>query len=365
MAKILLIASKDYNFYNFRSEMILKLHDLGHEVVLSCPFGDKINYFTERGCRFIPHNMDRRGTNILNDAKLVWTYFKLFRKENPDILLTYTGKSSVYGGLVARVLHIPRIINNAGLLNTKYYGFIVKLALNMLYRLGFSHANCMMYQNAQERDYINSIISDVHYRELPGSGVNLNMFNYAEYPSKTEPVIFNYVGRLVRIKGIEEYLKCAERIKEKYPNTKFRIFGDYDDDIYRQRVEELEKKGIVEYCGVKMDMKPFIASAYAAIHPSYYEGMTNVVLEHSAMGRPCLGSNIPGVADGIDDGKTGFLFNVGDVDSLVDAVEKFLSLSYEEKVNMGKNARKKMEKDFDRNIVTNIYIEEIDRIINS
>ena len=77
-----------------------------------------------------------------------------------------------------------------------------------------------------------------------------------------------------------------------------------------------------------MDMKPYIASAHAVIHPSYYEGMTNVVLEHSAMGRPCIGSNIPGVREGIDDGKTGFLFEVKNVDSMVHAVEKFILLQH-------------------------------------
>ena len=366
MAKILLIASKDYNFYNFRSEMILKLHELGHEVILSCPPGDKIKYFTDRGCKFEPHEMDRRGTNVFNDLKLIIAYYKLFRKVKPDVLLAYTGKSSAYGGLVARVLGIPRIINNAGLLDTKYYNFAVKLVLDILYKIAFPKAACLMFQNSQERDYINSVIGKgTHYRDLPGSGVNLNDFVFTPYPSESGSIIFNYVGRLVSIKGIGEYLDCAEQIKAKYPNTRFRIFGDYDDEIYRQRVDELQKKGIVEYCGVQMNMRPFIAEAHAVIHASYYEGMTNVVLDHGAMGRPSIGSDIPGVRDGITDGVTGYVFPLRNVDALVAAVEKFILLPYEDKVKMGKAARQKMEKEFDRNIVTNIYIEEIYKILTA
>lgn len=364
MAKILLIASKDYNFFNFRSEMILKLHVLGHEVILSCPPGEKIKYFTDRGCLFEPHEMDRRGTSIFNDLKLIITYFKLFRKVKPDVLLAYTGKSSAYGGFVARLLGIPRIINNAGLLDTTYYNFAVKFVLDSFYKLGFSKAACLMFQNSQERDYINSVIgNNTHYRDLPGSGVNLNDFVFTPYPSESVPITFNYVGRLVSIKGIGEYLDCAARIKAKYPNTRFRIFGDYDDEVYRQRVDELQKQGVVEYCGVQKNMRPYIAEAHAAIHASYYEGMTNVVLEHGAMGRPAIGSDIPGVREGITDGVTGYVFPLRNVDALVAAVEKFILLPYEEKVEMSNAARRKMEREFDRNIVTNIYIEEINKIV--
>ena len=145
---------------------------------------------------------------------------------------------------------------------------------------------------------------------------------------------------------------------------KFVLYGDYDDDIYREKIRIAEAADEVEYGGIQMDMKPCIEACHAVIHPSYYEGMTNVVLEHSAMGRPCLGSNIPGVADGIEEGKTGFLFSVQDVSSMVEAVEKFILLPHEEKVLMGKAAREKMEREFDRNIVTDIYIEEIDKILN-
>lgn len=365
MAKLVLISSKDNNFYNFRSEVILKLHELGHEIVLVCPYGKKIDFFTERGCRFVPLEMDRRGTSFLNDFKLIKGYRKIFKEEKPDIVLAYTGKSSAYGGLVCRWLNIPCIINNAGLVDTKYYSFLVGIVLEILYRIGFRKAACMMYQNTQERDYINRILNNkVHYRDIPGSGVNVSEFSYKEYPENDNVITFNFVGRIVLIKGIEEYLSCAERIKTKYPQTRFLIYGDYDDEVYRAKIEELQSKGIVEYMGVKMDMKPYIAAAHADIHPSYYEGMTNVVLEHSASGRPCIGSNVPGVKEGIDDGVTGYTFEVRNVDSMVSAVEKFILLSHDEKVAMGKYARRKMEREFDRNIVTNIYIEEINRILS-
>lgn len=361
MSKILFISPKDNNFYNFRSEKIIKIKNLGNEVVLICPYGKKIDYFIENGCRFIDLPMDRRGKNIFNDMKLVKAYWDIMKEEKPDVVSLYTSKPSIYAGFVCRLLRIPYIVNNAGWMET--YGLFDKF-MKVLYWIGFRNASCIMYQNHNERDNMNSILHNkVHYRDLPGSGVNLSDFIFKTYPNDDNKVIFNYVARIVEFKGIEEYLTCAETIIKDYPNTEFRIFGDYDDENYRQRIENLESRGIVKYMGVQMNMRPFIEECHAAIHPSYYEGMTNVVLEHSASGRPCIGSDVPGVREGIEDGKTGFICAVKNADSLSEAVRKFLKLSNEEKASMGKAAREKMVQEFDRNLVTSIYIEEINKIL--
>ncbi len=364
MSKILLLSPKDNNFYNFRSELILKLHELGHEVVLVCPYGKKIDFFTERGCRFIDLDLQRRGTSILADLKLTYRYYKVIKKEKPDIVLTYTTKSSTYGGIASRMTGTPYIVNNAGMYRESDFNRFIWFVLKTLYILSYAYADCLMYQNKYERDTLNRIINNkAHYRDIPGSGVNLSDFAYKEYPQNDDVIVFNYVARIVKIKGIDELLECAHIIRKLHKNVKFVLYGDFDDDNYRKRVQEAEVAGDVVYGGIKMDMKPYIEACHAVIHPSYYEGMTNVVLEHSACGRPCLGSDIPGVADGIEDGKTGFLFNVQDVRSMVAAVEKFLALSHDEKAAMGVEARKKIERQFDRNIVTSTYLEEINRIL--
>ena len=359
----MLISPKDNNFYNFRSELILKLHDMGNEVILVCPYGNKIDFFTERGCRFIDISMDRRGTSILHDLKLIRDYRDVLKAEKPDVVLTYTSKPSIYAGFVCGMMKIPYIVNNAGLMEC--HGLLDKL-MKILYVIGWSKASCMMYQNSTEREVVQKLLKGkTHYRDIPGSGVNLEAFPYTEYPENDDVIVFNYVARIVKIKGIDEFLECAKIIKSKYINTRFVIYGDFDDDEYREKITSFQNEGIVEYGGVQRDMKPFIKSAHAVIHPSYYEGMTNVVLEHSSMGRPCIGSNIAGVKEAIEDGKTGYLFEAKDVDSMVEAVTKFLKLSHQEKVQMGKNARSKMEREFSRDTVTQIYCEEIAAILNN
>lgn len=363
MKKIMLISPKDNNFYNFRSELILELLKK-YEVVLVCPYGKKIDYFTEIGCRFIDLKIDRRGTSILNDFKLICNYAKILKKEHPDLVLTYTLKCSVYGGMVCGIKKIPYIINMAGLIDTGNSKSRLERFLQFLYKISFRKATCMMYQNRKERDVVNKILNNrVNYRDIPGSGVNISQFSYKEYPSNDDIVTFNYVARIVDIKGINEFLECAIRIKKEYTNTRFVIYGDYDNDSYRPIIAKLQEEGIVEYAGVLLDMKPAIEACHAVIHPSYYEGMTNVVLEHSAMGRPCIGSDVPGVADGIEDGVTGYTFPCKNVDALIDIVKQFIALSNTEKESMGRAAREKMEKEFNRTIVTNTYIEEIEKAI--
>lgn len=349
--------------FNFREQLIFRLKDMGYDVVLVSEDGPEIDKFIKVGCRFENVGMDRRGTNVLNDLKLISDYRKIFKRINPDIVLLYTTKCSVYGGMVCRLLKIPYIVNNAGLIESKgCFAFV----LNFLYKVGFVGATCMMYQNDSECTTIQTLLKNkTHYRKIPGSGVDLEQFAYCDYPPDSGEIVFNYVARVMKTKGIEEYLECAKQVHNKYPNTRFRIYGTFDDDCYQKKVAEYEKKGIVEYYGQMTDMRPAIASASAVIHPSYYEGMTNVVLEHSAMGRPCLGSNVPGVRDGIEEGVTGYIFEKGNVESMVAAVERFIELPFNQKIIMGENARHFMEKRFDRNIVTEIYVREIDKVLRN
>ena len=359
---ILFLVNKDNVIYNFRRELAFKLLEEGYRVVISCPYGKKIDFLTERGAEWVDIKIDRRGTSITADLKLLRQYYKQLKEIKPDVVLCYTTKCSIYGGMVCQWLHIPYIVNNAGLVENKKG--LLEFIMRRLYYVGFKGAACMMYQNDRERDYVNAVLKDkVYFRNIPGSGVNLSEFPFAEYPADDNEIIFNYVARIVGFKGINELLAAAERIKLLHPNVHFILYGDYDDDSYRARVAELEKKGIVEYGGIQLDMKPFIKKSHAVIHPSYYEGMTNVILEHGAMGRPAIASDIPGCREGIDEGETGYTFELKNVDDLVAKIEKFIKLPYQEKKAMGVAARKKMEREFDRNIVTNIYVEEINRVL--
>jgi galacturonosyltransferase len=361
-----MLGCQDNSFYNFRKELVIALKDNGYNVILAAPYGKKIDYFVNHGIKFVEIQMERRGTNPISDLKIVSQYLRIMKSYKVDIVLTFSSKCAIYGGWTTKILNIPCIVNNSGLIILPSNKRFLQPLINLMYKISDNKVSCMMYQNSYERDVLNKILNNrVEYKLIPGSGVNLDEFKYVEYPEEKEGrIIFNYMARIMTGKGINEYLECAKIIKKKYPNTQFRIFNGYEDDKYKRIVEEYERRGIIKYYGFQLDMKPFIAEAHAVIHPSYSEGMANICLEHSAMGRVCIGSDIPGVKEEIEDGKTGFLFKVRDVSSMVDAVEKFIKLEHAQKVEMGKLARVKMEKQFDRNIVTDIYLNEVNSIKN-
>lgn len=362
MTKIMVVCPKDGTFY-FRKELILRLHEMDYEVVLVGPYGDRIPFFEEKGIRFVNVNIDRRGTNAVNDLKLIKAYYSVFKREMPNVVLLYTTKCSVYGGLVASRLKIPYIVNNAGLIDTGNNKDLLSRILRILYKLGFRNASCMMYQNKGEHQAIEQLLGKkLHYRDIPGSGVNLEEYTFTEYPQSDSEIYFNTVGRVMESKGIKELIECARIIKKEYPYTHFRVFGDYVDDEIPKLVNSAEVDGIIEYKGVSKNIKPEIVAAHAIIHPSHYEGMANVILEHGAMGRPCIGSDVPGVMDGIEDGITGYVFHVRDAESMAIAVKRFIELPLSEKKKMGAAARRKMESQFNRDIVTDTYIQEIELI---
>ncbi|MDF2927785.1 MAG: group 1 glycosyl transferase [Anaerospora sp.] len=366
MQKVLILANHEFTLYNFRKEVIEKILENNYDVYLCLPYGEKIEYFKKKGCKYIDVNIDRRGVNPFIDFKLILFYIRTIRRINPEIVLTYTSKTSIYGGIACSLLQVPFLVNNSGLIVLPEKFNLLKPFISLLYIIGITKSNCMFYQNIEEQKTLNKILNrQDKYRLIPGSGVNLQDHKFCEFLSDNNGVVFNYVARIMKGKGIEEYLICAKKIKEKYPNCTFNILGFFDDDYYKTIIEAYQKSGIINYLGEKKDIRPFIEKSHAIIHTSYSEGMSNVMLEHCAMGRPCIASNIPGCREIVDEGKTGYLFELKNVDQLVEKVEKFIKLSGYEKKLMGKNAREKVEREFDRDIIVKAYIEEIEKVCSN
>ena len=196
---------------------------------------------------------------------------------------------------------------------------------------------------------------------LPGSGVNLKQHCFEEYPESDEQVVLLTIGRIMRDKGVNEILQAAKIIKAEYPNVIFRFIGSYDED-YEQKVSQAVKDGIVEYIESQPQVHSFIAESHATLHASYHEGMSNVLLETAASGRPVIATNVSGCKETYDDGVSGISFNAKDTDDLVRAIKEFLSLTNEQKAQMGKAGRQKMEKEFNRNIIVEKYIKIIENL---
>lgn len=362
MKKILILINHDAGLYYQRKELIEKLIKDGNEVHISLPNGANIENLKKLGCIFHDTYINRRGTNIIKDFKLFLKYLKMIKQIKPDAVLTYTIKPNIYGGMASKIRKIPYIANVTGLGTAlENEGVIQKLSI-FLYKIALKKVKCCFVQNEGNLQFLKNhkILKDESkYKLIPGSGVNLEKFKILDYPKKDDKINFLFISRIMKEKGIDYYLETAKYIKEKYKNTEFYILG-FCEEEYEKRLKDLQEQGIIKYEGRQNDIIPYLKISSCVIHPSYYpEGMSNVLLEASASGRPIITTNRNGCKEAVDDGKTGFIVETKNLEQLKEKVEMFINMPNEERKQMGISARKKMEKEFDRNIVINAYMKEL------
>lgn len=362
--RILILTNNFNGLHSFRKEVVKALRDEGYEVVISAPFDEKRCYFEEIGCELLDTQFNRKGTNPLKDFSLMLRYKKLIKHKKPDVVLSYTIKPNLYGGMACQLHSIPQIANVTGLGSAvENPGWLQRLT-TLLYKIGLRRTSTVFFQNRANMEFCDKHGMVRHSKKvlIPGSGVNLQYHCLQDYPAENEPLRFIFISRLLREKGINEYLYAAEHIKTKYPYTEFHILGDCEE-AYGTRLEVLQDKGIVFYHGQKLDVRPFIANTHCTVHPSFYpEGMSNVLLESCAAGRPVITTDRPGCGEIVDDGINGFIVKQQDGDDLIEKIERFIAMPYEQKKQMGLEARKKVEYEFDRNIVIKAYLDAIAEI---
>lgn len=359
MSKVLFLSNHFITLYSFRREFVKRLVDEGHEVILSLPEDPDNKFFEDMGCKIIITPIDRRGVNPVKDLKLIAFYKKMIKNVAPDIVYSYTIKPNIYGALAINK-KFKQICTITGL-GTFFVekSFITPIAI-FLYQISIPRAYKVFFQNTYDRDvFIRHHMVGKRYEVIPGSGCNLKEFVPLSMP-EGEKIRFLYIGRVMRQKGIDTYLEAAKRIREKYPNTEFIIAGWNEDAEYKPIVEDYMNKGYVNYIGFRKDIKDWIRDTHCTVLPSFGEGIPNVILESAASARPCIGSDIPGHFATIEDGVTGYIFKTKDADSLTEVLEKFIRLSTEERTQMGLKGREKMEREFDRQIVIQKYMDELD-----
>ncbi|EIY55787.1 glycosyltransferase family 4 protein [Bacteroides salyersiae] len=358
---ILVLANSIIGLHSFRKEVVKAMVDNGYVVYLAFPDKDeRAKYFEQIDCKYVDVKFDRRGMNPIKDLKLLLDYIKVIKRIKPVAVLTYTIKPNVYGGIAAAYCGVPLLANVTGLGDAvENKGFLGKLTV-FLYKLGLRKANTVFFQNNSNLKFCvdSGIVVQEQSCLLPGSGVNTSYHVYQEYP--TDNIIkFLFIARLLKDKGTEEYFETAKIIKEKYPNTEFQILGYCDDGKYQTQLDELTKAGVINFLGCATDVRPYIGDVYCTIMPSYHEGLSNVNLESEANGRPVITTKVPGCKETVDDGITGYLCDVRSTQDLTDKVEKFINLPYEEKKQMGLNARRKVEREFERQIIVDAYLKAI------
>lgn len=360
--KILVLANFGMGLYNFRKELLEELIKKNHEVFISLPNDEYVPKLVRMGCNFINTPISRRGTNPITDFKLLMNYKKIINKIQPDVVLTYTIKPNVYGGLACRLAKVPYVANITGLGTAVENGGLLQKITLFLYKISLKNAKCVFFQNKENERFLKKkkIISGNH-KILPGSGVNLNYYSLLDYPSD-DNINFLFISRVMKEKGIDQYLDAATYIKKKYPNTMFHIVG-FCEEEYGDKLKDMQNKGIIKYHGKQSDVRDFHKFSHCTIHPTYYpEGMSNVLLESAACGRPVITTNRSGCREIVDDGVNGYLVEQQNSQDLIDKIEWFLKLDFIAKERMGLSGRMKVESDFNRQIIVDAYLLEIDQI---
>lgn len=363
MKKVMILANDTTYVYNLRGALIKRLVDEKYDVLV---VAEVLNFKAElekMGCKVVNVSIGRHGTNPFSDFKLLMFYKKIINNLKPDIILSYNIKPNVYGGMACANSNIKFMPNITGLGTALEYPGLMQLITITLNKIGLRKANTVFFQNSENLEFFkkNNILSKkTKTILLPGSGVDLEKHKVLKYP--TDDVIrFLFIARIMKDKGIDIYLETAKNIKEKYPNTEFHICGYCDDDNYKKILDEFEKENIIIYHGEQKNMIPFFEMANCIIHPSYYpEGMSNVLLESAAHGRPIICTDRSGCRETVDDEVTGYVVPIKNTEEVIKATEKIIKLTNSERKLMGLKGRKKIEKEFDRNIVVKKYMEVLD-----
>lgn len=357
MSRILIVTNHSYMLYRFRLELLEALAEQ-NEVVISTPFVGHEDDLKAHGFRLIETAVDRRGINPKTDAQLINFYFRLLKREKPDLVITYSIKPNIYAGLACSALGIPYCANVQGL-GTAFERRGLAEFVTALYQAAFRNVKTVFFENEADAAVFRSkhIVSAEKQRVLNGAGVNLERYAYQPYPAN-EVVHFLYLGRLMREKGMDELFAAARRLHGEGRRFVLELVGFFEDE-YKAQVERLQADGIAVFHGFQAEPRPFYAAADCVVLPSYHEGMSNVLLEAAATGRPIITSDIPGCREAVEDGVSGYLCRVRDADSLYAAMRRFLELDTAARAAMGTAGRKLAEIRFDKEQVVAATIAAI------
>ena len=355
--KFILISPKNRTAYNFRGDLIKKIIASGYEVVVTGPNRDNVEKIEELGARFVEIPMNKNGVNPLNDLKYLSALKKLFKTEKPDVTLGYTSKPVIYGSIaakMAKVKHIAAMVTGAGYAFTAKTSKakLIKAIMSMLYKKAFKSADVVIFQNTDDKEQFitEKLVKEEKCVIVNGSGVNTEKFAVAPFP---EQMTFFMLSRVMNSKGIREYLRACEIVKEKHPEVRLMLLGACEgiqDSISPEALKEYVDRGIIEHFGETDTVADYYKQCSVYVLPSYREGTPRTVLEAMAMGRPIITTDAPGCRETVIDGKTGFLVPIMDAEAVAEKMCIFLE-NPELIETMGKESLSYCKEKFDVNKV--------------
>lgn len=329
--RFILVSPKNRTAYNFRGDLIKRIISCGYEVIVTGPNRVGVEKIEALGARFVEIPMNKNVVNPKEDLKYQKALYELFKKEKPDVVLGYTSKPVIYGSIAAKKAGVP---HKVAMITGLGYAFTaqtkkakaIRAVMSVLYKKALNCADTVIFQNPDDREqFVSSgLVKSEKCRVVNGSGVNTNRFSVADYPDK---ITFFMLSRVMYSKGIREYLRACELVKEKHPEVRFMLLGaceNIQDSLSKEDLAPYVEKGIIEHFGETDRVEDYYKQCSVYVLPSYREGTPRTVLEAMSMGRAIITTDAPGCRETVIDGKTGFLVPVKNAEAVAEKMTEFI-----------------------------------------
>lgn len=376
MEKIIIIAHYGKSIKNLRGDLIQEWIQRGMEVVALAPEEEVREEVEALGARYRTYPLERAGINPLKDLKTLSALMKILEEEQPERIFTYAIKPNIYGNIAARIKKVPKrygMINGAGFAFSGEKKSLKERLVSQLvrtqYKIAFRKIDAVFFQNPEDQlsfEEQHLLKENTKRVRIHGSGVNLQRFSPKEEKKEKksgDPVLFLFMARLLKDKGILEYAQAAGALKKKYPRGKFQVLGPFDGNpsaLKEEQMETWQREGIVQYLGETGDVRPYLEEADVFVLPTYYkEGVPRSILEAMAMGKPIITTDTPGCRETVETGSNGFLVRPKDGKDLTEKMEVFLQHP-DKIIGMGKKSRERAEENFDVVKVNRMIINEME-----
>jgi len=364
LARIIIITAHSSTLVRFRGNLIREWNDRGHEVVA---VGPEVNYereLADYGASYVCIPFNPTGTNPIRELGLFWEFIKLFRRQKPDIVFSYHIKPVLYASIAAKMTGVAEVYSMITGLGYAFMGESLKRKLLrglvvLQYKYALKRQTAVFFQNADDLALFKQLGINSNAVLVNGSGVDVDQFRYS--PSPNASPVFLFMGRLLKDKGIHNFLEAAEIVKRKNSHVRFQILGAIDGNPAAIKKEDLDKwvdKGIVEYLGFADEVYPYLEKCSVFVLPSYREGVPRSTLEAMSVGRPIITTDAPGCRETVVEGYNGFLVPVNDSARLAEAMERFVK-EPQLMDEFGKNSRKIVEERFHVKKVNRVILESM------
>lgn len=366
---VAIVINTSWNIYNFRLGLLQALRNEGYRIIAIAPTDSYVDKLIALGFECHHISINSKGTNPIEDLKLIKSFYTLYNTLKPDILLHYTIKPNIYGAIAARLCGIPVINNISGLgavfMNNRLSSKIAKL----LYKLALGIPEKVFFQNHDDRTLLINLklLTEQKTDVLPGSGVDTVKFCPMPDKRRKKVFAFLFIGRLIKDKGLIEYVQAAKILQVKYPEVQCQVLGAYysgnPSAITKEQMLRWQEDGIVHYLGASDHVAPIIAQSDCVVLPSYREGLSRALLEAASMAKPIITTDTPGCRDVVDDGINGFLCKLKDAQDLAIQMKKMRQLELSQRIKMGNKGREKVINEFNEQLVIDKYSQAIGAIL--